>query len=89
LVLLLRPDLEEKEQKKVLEKLKKIIEAKKGARVAKVDPWGKRTLAYEIKKSRQGIYYLLTLQATSKIFPELEKEMKLDENIIRYLIVKG
>lgn len=88
LTLILKPDLEEKEQKKVLEKLKKTIEAKKRAKVEKVDSWGKRRLAYEVKGQKEGWYYLLSLLATSEIFSELEKEMKLDENIVRYLILR-
>lgn len=88
LTLILRPDLEEKEQKKVLEKLKKIVEGTKGAKVEKVDSWGKRPLAYEVKKQKEGVYYLLSLLTPPETFPELEKEMKLNENIVRFLIVK-
>lgn len=88
LTLILRSDLDDQGQKKVLEKIRKIIEVKKGAKVTKVDSWGKRPLTYEIKKQREGIYYLLSLLTTSEVFSELEKEMKLDEKIVRYLIVR-
>ncbi|HIE44020.1 MAG TPA: 30S ribosomal protein S6 [Candidatus Omnitrophica bacterium] len=84
LTLICKPDLKEEKQKKVIEGLKKII----GGTKVKVDLWGKRPLAYDIKKKKEGVYYLLSFEAKPEILPTLEKELRLEEDVIRYLIVR-
>lgn len=88
LTLIIEPDLAEKEQKRLLEKVKEWLEKGK-AKIEKEEIWGKKKLAYPINKKEEGIYvfYLLKLEISS--LAELEKKLKLEEKILRYLIIKN
>jgi small subunit ribosomal protein S6 len=57
--------------------------------VASVDVWGRRTLAYPIKNHREGTYVLLNAQMNPASLDELERTLKLSEEIIRYMLVKA
>lgn len=87
LVLIFSPELSSEKQKKLLTQVKKIIADARG-KVAKVDEWGKRDLAYPIKKLSQGVYFLLEVEMEPAGGGELEKKMKLEDDIIRYLLVR-
>ncbi len=52
-----------------------------------LDHWGKRTLAYPIKKHETGYYVIAKYETTPEALPEYERIMKLDESVLRYLIV--
>jgi len=84
-MLALNPQLEDKELDSLLDKLKKIITNAKGE-ITKANKWGKRMLAYEIKDFTEAIYVVLNFNIDEKIIPELERVMKLEERIIRYLL---
>lgn len=88
LTLIFKSNLKEEERGKIIEKLEKIIKKGKG-KVEKIDCWGKRALAYEIQKQKDGVYYLLSFEIDSGALPGLEKDLKAEENVIRYLIVKS
>ena len=64
-----------------------IIEGK-GGKVAKVDNWGKRSLAYRIAKFREAYYVVLTLEADGAVIAELERRFRVTDNVIRYLSVR-
>lgn len=87
LVLVIDPDLAEGDRKKEITKVKKIIEGLKG-KVEKTDEWGKRELAYPIKKKNLGYYFLLVLKLPNKAPVQVDNKLKLEEGIIRYLLVK-
>jgi len=59
-----------------------------GAEIVKIDKWGKRKLAYEINKHREGFYVLYDFKAKPETVAELERLMKIADNIIRYLVVR-
>ena len=59
-----------------------------GGTVDKVDEWGKRALAYEVKKQREGYYLVVDFQADSAQISELDRVIKIHEEIIRHIIVK-
>ena len=59
-----------------------------GGTVDKVDEWGKRALAYEVKKQREGYYVVVDFQADSAQISELDRVIKIHEEIIRHIIVK-
>ena len=59
-----------------------------GGTVDKVDEWGKRALAYEVKKQREGYYVVVDFQADSAQVSELDRVIKIHEEIIRHIIVK-
>ena len=59
-----------------------------GGTVDKVDEWGKRALAYEVKKQREGYYVVVDFQADPAEIKELDRVIKIHEEIIRHIIVK-
>ncbi len=83
LTLVLKPDLEEKERKELLERLKKKFD-----NVVKEDLWGVKDLAYPIKKQTKGFYVHFELEADPKNAKGLDKILKLEEDILRYLIIR-
>lgn len=67
--------------------LKTIVE-NEGGKVEKQEYWGLRSLAYRIKKNRKGHYVLLNLNAPAKAVSELERQLKINEDVLRYLTVR-
>ena len=80
-------DLSSDERDGVIEKYKKIIDDLDG-RIVKVENWGKRRLAYQIKKRREGVYILIDFGGEHAVIQELERNFKIDERILRYQSVK-
>lgn len=64
-----------------------IIEAN-GGKVTKREYWGLRNLAYKIKKNRKGHYLLLNIEATGPAIAEMERNMRIHEDVLRYLTVR-
>ena len=54
-----------------------------------VSHWGKRTMTYKIKKKDVGYYVVAEFQATGDLLPEYERAVKLDEGVLRYLVVEA
>jgi len=53
-----------------------------------VDPWGKRRLAYPIRKQREGYYVVMQVQLPPEAISELERRLELSEEVLRYLLVR-
>jgi small subunit ribosomal protein S6 len=87
-MLVLDPEMSKEQIDGFVEKLKQFI-ADRGAEVLKVEEWGINTLAYEIKKKNKGYYLLLYLNGNVALVAEMEKTLRLMEEVLRYLIVKG
>ncbi len=81
------PELEEEAIEKEIEKLKELISSK-GGEVEKIDNWGKRRLAYEIKKKREGTYVVINFSLPSNEVLNIKNVLKLNENILRFMILK-
>jgi small subunit ribosomal protein S6 len=62
--------------------------AANGGTVEKTDRWGKKRLAYEIKDFVDGIYVLVTFQGDGKTVKELDRVMKITDEILRHMIIK-
>jgi small subunit ribosomal protein S6 len=86
-MLVLDPEMSKEQIDGFVEKLKQFI-ADRGAEVLKVKEWGINTLAYEIKKKNKGYYLLLHLNGGVALVAEMEKTLRLMEEVLRYLIVK-
>jgi small subunit ribosomal protein S6 len=84
---IINPNLSDEENSGVITKFNDLVEKNKGV-VINVDEWGKRTLAYEIKKFNKGCYVLLNYCGEGSIIAELERGMKLDERILQFQTVK-
>lgn len=87
LTLILNPKLSDKDKETLLLKVLSIVE-KEGGKVEKKEEWGKKALTYPIKKFTEGFYEFLTLEMEPKIVVIVNKKIRLEENIIRYLLVK-
>ena len=82
-----RQDVSPSQIKQIEEKYSKIVEKNKGD-VVKLENWGLMHLSYLIKKNKKGNYIHFKIKADGKIISELEKNEKLDKNLLRYLTVK-
>lgn len=87
LVIITRPDLDDESFDAVVEKVKTLLTVD-GAEVTSVDKWGRRNLAYPINKLTEGQYVLMNMQLQPQRIIEVERELHLDEQIIRHLIVR-
>src|SRR5438132_401533 len=56
-----------------------------GAEIGKVDNWGKRRLAYDIRKQREGTYAVFEVSAEPSMVKEFERQLRLNENVLRFL----
>ena len=70
-----------------VEKAKEYI-ARYGGVVTEVEDWGKKRLAYEIQHMREGFYYFIQFDAEADCPAEVEKHVRIMENVIRYLCVR-
>lgn len=86
LMYIIRPDLEQEAVQAAVEKFQGIIQ--NGGEITKHDVMGKRRLAYEINKIRDGVYVLVNFTAAPQVVAELERILKISDEVIRYLITK-
>ena len=84
---ILRPDIAEDEVSKHIDKYNKLLE-ELGGKILDSQMRGKRRLAYQIAKHREGIYVQLSHQGDGQHIFKIEKAMRLSEDVIRYLTVK-
>ncbi len=82
---IVHPDLEEAALKEVVDRVTGWV-AEDGGTVGKVDVWGKRTLAYPIRKKKEGQYVLLETEMEPVFCTKLERNMRLTEPIMRFLV---
>ena len=87
LTLVLKPGMEEKERKTLLDAMVKKLAGEEG-KVVKEDLWGERDLAYPLKKQNKGFYAHFELEANPKNAKGLDKILKLEEDVLRYLLVR-
>ena len=70
-----------------VEKVKEYV-ARYGGTVTNVDEWGKKRLDYEIQKMKEGFYYFIQFEADATAPAEIERHVRIMENVIRYLCVR-
>ena len=86
-VFIARPDITTVQVEAISDSFKAIIAENRGS-VTKDEYWGLRSLAYKIKKNRKGHYVMLNLDAPASAISELERNMRLNEDIIRFMTIK-
>jgi small subunit ribosomal protein S6 len=86
-VFLARQDVTPQQVDALVETLKGIIEGN-GGKVEKVEGWGLKTLAYRIKKNRKAHFTLLNLDAPPAAVKEMERQMGINEDILRFMTIK-
>jgi len=84
---IVNPDLGEEEQEKISDRLNATIEKNKGLIIRK-DDLGIKSLAYKINKKPRGHYFLLYIEGPGTMVPEIERFLRIDENIMRSVVIK-
>lgn len=86
-VFIARQDLSDAQVKALLEGYSKII-TDAGGKIHKVENWGLRNLAYRIKKNRRGHYVLIESESPAPAIHEMERTMRLNEDILRFMSIR-
>lgn len=86
-IFITRQDISSSDVDKIVSDLSKIV-VDLGSKVIKTEYWGLRNLAYEINNNKKGHYVFLGLEASPAAITEMERKMKLSQNIIRFLTLK-
>ena len=87
LALVVNAKIEDDARAAVVEQAKEYI-ARLGGTVTEVEEWGKKKLSYEIQKQSEGFYYFIQFEAEATCPAELEKRVRIMENVLRYLVVR-
>ena len=87
LALVVNARIEDDARAEAVDKVKALIE-RFGGVITNVDEWGKKKLAYEIQKMREGYYYFIQFDASAECPAEIERRVRIMEPVMRYLCVK-
>ncbi len=88
LMVILSPELDERQIAPTLDKFLKVI-TNDGGTIDNIDIWGKRRLAYEIQKKTEGLYAVVAFTATSTATQELDRQLKLNETVMRTKVLRA
>jgi small subunit ribosomal protein S6 len=86
-VIIARQDISPPQAEALNDTVKEIIEGL-GGHIAKIEYWGLRNLTYRIKKNRKGHYSLLAIDAPAPAVQELERQLSLNEDVLRFMTVR-
>ena len=86
-VVIARQDISPQQAEALNEQIKHLIE-EGGGHIAKIEYWGLRNLTYRIKKNRKGHYSLLAIDAPAPAVKEVERQLSINEDVLRYLTVR-
>jgi small subunit ribosomal protein S6 len=87
LMFIVRPDMVEEEQDKLISTLESVVTSSGGS-VKNVERMGKRRLAYTVRKFHEGIYILLIVEGAGTLIHELERRLRVSEPVIKFLTVR-
>lgn len=87
LALVVSAKVEDEERAAIVEKAKGYITRYNGT-ITEVEEWGKKRLAYEINHMREGFYYFIQFEADTTSPAEIERHVRIMDNVLRYLVVK-
>ena len=87
IMIILDPETDERTANATLEKLLQVVPSSGGA-VDKIDIWGKRRLAYDIKKKSEGFYVVVDMTTTPEIAQELDRQLGLNETVLRTKLLR-
>ena len=86
-VYIFSPALEEERVNEKLERFHGLLTGADGAEITAVDHWGRRQLAYSVADQTSGYYVVTHFKAAAEALPEFERALKLDDEVLRYLVV--
>jgi small subunit ribosomal protein S6 len=87
LMLILRPDVADDKAQAVIDRTTRQLTAG-GGQIVKVAPWGRRRLAYQIDRYREGSYHIVLFEAPSDALAELERGLQITEEVLRHLVTR-
>jgi small subunit ribosomal protein S6 len=85
-VVIVNPNLEEESVKNLIKKFSDLINT--DGKVISVEEMGKRKLAYEIKKQKEGFYIVLKFEAKPELIAELERNYRITDEVMKFIVVK-
>ena len=85
-IIIINPNVEESGVKALIEKFSNLIN--NDGKVEKVDELGKKKLAYEIKKFKEGIYVAISFDANPQLIKELERIYRITDDVIKFIVVR-
>ena len=86
-IFILNPTIDEAESEKINQRMQEVI-ANNGGEIVKVEKWGKRKLAYIVRKHRKGEYILLQYRGEAITVSELERNFKMTDSVIKYMTIR-
>ena len=87
LTYIVHPDVDETKLTAIEDKVKDLI-SNNGGQLLKVEHWGRRQLAYPIKKVKEGQYVFMVAQLPAQLPRDLENQFRISEDILRYLLIR-
>jgi len=85
-VIIINPNLDQEATKALIKKFEDLINT--DGKVEKIDELGKRKLAYEIKKSKEGYYVVYTFEAKPELIAELERNYRIIDDVMKFIVVR-
>ena len=85
-VIIINPNLEQEVTKSVIKKFEDLINT--DGKVESIDEIGKRKLAYEIKKNKEGYYVVYNFEAKPELIAELERNYRIDDSVIKFIVIR-
>ena len=86
-IFIINPDSDNAAFEQTIDAVRNLIESN-GYEVKKVDPWGRRRLAYEVKGHQEGYYVLMVFESEPDFVEQLQRHYRITESIIKYMVVK-
>ncbi len=86
-IFIIRPTLSDDETTKLIDKMKGIVE-KTGGEMLKLENWGRKKLAYEVKRERKGTYAYFYFRSKGDVTSELERSYRLEDSVMKFLTVR-
>lgn len=87
LMLILRPDVADDKAQAVIDRTTRQVSSG-GGQIVKVAPWGRRRLAYQIDRYREGSYHIVLFEAPAEVISELERSLQITEEVLRHLVTR-
>jgi small subunit ribosomal protein S6 len=87
LMLVLRPDVADDKAQAVIDRATRQVSAG-GGQIVKVAPWGRRRLAYQIDRYREGSYHIILFEAPAEVVGEVERGLLITEEVLRHLVTR-
>jgi len=86
-IFIVRPSLPDEDTNRIIDKMKGVLE-KSGATLLKLENWGKKKLAYEVKRERKGTFVYFHFTSPGAAVGELERSYRLEDSVIKFLTVR-